>query len=47
MTSLIVLATMLAAVNPQHGASVPPWIFIIIVVAIIAVAGVMFARRKR
>jgi hypothetical protein len=43
----VVTAGMLAAVNPQHGASVPPWVFIALVVVIIAVAVVMFARRKK
>ncbi|MCA5922530.1 hypothetical protein [Curtobacterium oceanosedimentum] len=48
MNALVVTAVvLLAAVNPNSGATIPLWAFVLLVVAIVAVGVTMFLRRKR
>ncbi|MBK0297191.1 hypothetical protein IAE22_35695 [Bacillus sp. S34] len=40
-------APTMAAVNPNDGNALPPWLFVIVAIVIVGVAVVLFARRKR
>lgn len=47
MINLLAIAFILAAVSPKSGATIPGWLFAIIIVAIVVFAAIMFMRRKR